>query len=290
MDLSDLRIFTAVIEEGGITRAAERLHRVQSNITTRVRQLEEELGVPLFIREGKRLHLAPAGQILQDYAGRLLSLAEEAKEAVHDSTPRGLFRLGSMESTAAVRLPKPLARFNDLYPEVKMELSTGNPTQLATALLSGEIDAALMSEPVASVKFETLVAFEEEPVIVTARNHASLEGPDGTPGTILVFEHGCPHRRELEGWYAARGEAPERIIELASYHAMLGCVLAGMGAALLPKSVLTTFPESKRLRIHKLQPGQDSLRTLLVWRKGAASPKVTALVEILGSGKQKTTD
>src|SRR5262245_10883722 len=105
MDLGDLRIFVAVAREGGITRAAERLHRVQSNITTRVRQLEQELGVALFIRSGKRLHLAPAGQVLLGYAERLIDLAREAREAVQDAMPRGPFRLGAMESTAAVRLP-----------------------------------------------------------------------------------------------------------------------------------------------------------------------------------------
>ncbi len=281
MDLSDLRIFKAVVEEGGITRAAERLHRVQSNVTTRIRQLEEDLGVPLFLREGKRLHLAPAGLILRDYADRLLNLAEEAREALYETTPRGLFRLGAMESTAAVRLPKILADFNKLYPDVELELRTGNPTQLSTALLAGELDAALMAEPVAVSRFDSLVAFEEEPVIVTARDHASLKGPKGTPSSILVFEHGCPHRRQLESWYAARGETPERIVELGSYHALLGCALAGMGAALLPRSVLSTFPESKRLKVHKLQPGEDRLRTLFVWRKGASSPKVKALAELL---------
>src|SRR3954469_10817570 len=101
MDLSDLRIFTAVVREGGVTRAAEKLKRVQSNVTTRIRQLEEDLGVDLFLREGKRLHLAPAGQVLLGYADRLLALAEEARGAIRDPRPRGLFRLGAMESTAA---------------------------------------------------------------------------------------------------------------------------------------------------------------------------------------------
>ena len=105
MDLSDLLIFSTVVREGGVTRAAERLHRVQSNVTTRIRQLEEDLSVALFIREGKRLHLAPAGQILLGYAEQLLALADEARGAIHDPRPRGTFRLGSMESTAAVRLP-----------------------------------------------------------------------------------------------------------------------------------------------------------------------------------------
>src|ERR1700710_3322396 len=104
MDLSDLSIFSAVVREGSVTRAAESLHRVQSNVTTRIRQLEEDLSVALFIREGKRLHLAPAGQVLLGYAERLLALAEEARGAVHDEQPRGTFRLGAVENTAGGRL------------------------------------------------------------------------------------------------------------------------------------------------------------------------------------------
>src|ERR1700739_1689943 len=102
MDLSDLRIFTTVVREGGITRAAERLNRVQSNVTTRIRQLEEDLDVSPLIREGKRLHLAPPGQALLGYAERLLALADEARAALKDPRPRGVFRLGAMESTAAI--------------------------------------------------------------------------------------------------------------------------------------------------------------------------------------------
>ncbi len=282
MELSDLRIFAAVVEEGGITRAAERLHRVQSNVTTRVRQLEEELGTALFIREGKRLHLSPAGRTLLDYTDRLLALSEEAVAAVQDDSPRGLFRLGAMESTAAVRLPAVLTLYSERQPEVTLELHTGNPTQLSTALLSGGLDAAFVAGPVASEKFEAVEVFEEEVVIVTAANHPPIDKADSRPKTVLVFEHGCPHRRRLEAWYGERGDLPERTIELGSYHAMLGCVVAGMGAALLPKSVLTTFPESRRLRTHVLDGPRGVLPTLLIWRKGAHSPKIEALATILG--------
>src|ERR1700738_1952563 len=95
MDLSDLRIFSTVVRAGGVTRAAQRLHRVQSNVTTRIRQLEEDLAAPLFIRQGKRLHPAPSGQVLPGYADRLLALADEARAAVQDPRPRGIFRLGA---------------------------------------------------------------------------------------------------------------------------------------------------------------------------------------------------
>ena len=84
MELSDLRIFRAVVDEGGITRAAEKLLRVQSSVTTRIKQLEQDLGTPLFLRQGKKLHLTPAGHTLVDYAQRLQALAEEARNAVQD--------------------------------------------------------------------------------------------------------------------------------------------------------------------------------------------------------------
>ncbi len=281
MDLSDLRIFAAVVRHGGVSRAAEQLHRVQSNVTTRVRQLESELNVQLFVREGKRLHLAPAGKILLDYAERLLALAEEARGAVQDSRPRGTFRLGAMESTAAVRLPAPLTEYNRRYPDVVLELRTGNPTQLASAILAGELDAALVAEPIADAPFEKVAAFDEEPVIVASADHPPITTNGDLPKTIIVFEHGCPHRRRLEAWYEKRGQMPERVVELGSYHAMLGCVVAGMGAALLPRSVLDTFPESKRLSVHSLPRGQDRIPTVLIWRRGACSPNTKALAEIL---------
>ena len=288
MDLSDLKIFSAVVREGGVTRAAEHLHRVQSNVTTRIRQLEEDIGVSLFIREGKRLHLSPAGQILLDYADRLLALADEARNAVQDPRPRGIFRLGAMESTAAVRLPGPVSEYHRLYPEVVFELRTGNPPTLSKAILAGELDAALVTLPIADALFEKIAVFEEEPVIVSAAGTPAIgQGKNKGkkqyfPRTIIAFEHGCPHRKRLEDWYALREQMPERTIELGSYHAMLGCVAAGMGVALLPKSVLTTFPESKRLRIHRLPPGENRADTYLIWRKGAGSPKIQALRDLLG--------
>ena len=286
MDLSDLRIFSMVVRHGGVTRAAERLHRVQSNVTTRIQGLEEDLGVALFIREGKRLHLAPAGQMLLDYADRLLALADEARMAVQDPRPRGVFRLGAMDSTAAVRLPGPLAEYHRLYPDVVLELRTGNPMQLGTAILAGELDAAFVAEPIPDEPFEKAFAFEEEPVIVAVADHPPVGKKGAMPRTIIAFEHGCPHRKRLEDWYAKRGEMPERTIELGSYPALLGCVVAGTGVALLPRSVLSTFPDSKRLSVHALPPGENRAETVLIWRKGAGSPNIQALQQLVSGNKR----
>lgn len=288
MDLSDLTIFSAVVREGSVTRAAERLHRVQSNVTTRIRQLEEDLSVALFIREGKRLHLAPAGQVLRDYADRLLALADEARSAVQDARPRGTFRLGAMESTAAVRLPGLLSEYNRRHPGVVLELRTGNPQVLASAILAGDLDAALVADPIADAPFEKAFAFHEELVIVAPANYPPIGRKGDLPRTVIVFEHGCPHRKRLEDWYASRHEMPARTIELASYHAMLGCIVAGMGISLIPKSVLTTFPERKRLSVHRLPSTENCAQTVLIWRKGAVSANVMALQKMLRASSSKS--
>ncbi|MDI1273442.1 LysR substrate-binding domain-containing protein [Polaromonas sp.] len=285
MELSDLAIFRAVVEAGGVTRAAERLHRVQSNITTRIRQLEEKLGTPLFIREGKRLHLSPAGQVLLDYAQRLLALADEARDAVRDGSPRGALVLGAMESTSAVRLPGPLSDFVRLYPEVKLTLKTGNPQQLAAAVLAGSMDAALVTGPIAKGPFERVPIYSEELVIVASAGHAAITSPTARgaepPRSMVAFEQGCPHRARLEQWYAGKNSMPVQTIEITSYHAMLGCVVVGMGISLVPLSVLATFPERARLSVHPLPPGSDRAQTDLIWRKGAMSPRIRALLEVL---------
>ena len=282
MDLADLRIFRSVVHAGGITRAAEQLHRVQSNVTTRVRQLEDELGVQLFIREGKRLHLSSEGKVLLDYADRLLDLAQEAREALHDAEPRGPLRLGAMESTAAMRLPVPMNEYLRRYPKVSLELRAGNTKELATAVLTGELDVALMAEPFAEAPFEALPIYDEELVIVAPVGHPPIKSPrDARPQAILAFEAGCSYRQRLEAWFAHHGDMPDRIVEISSYHAMLGCVVAGMGISVLPRNVLTTFPDAKLVSVHPLPEGLDRVQTVLVWRKGTLSPKVRALREVL---------
>ena len=97
MDLIALQIFKTVAEAGGITRAAARLHRVQSNVTTRVKQLEASLGVQLFHRRRRRLELSAEGRTLLAYAERLLALSSEARAALSGGTPRGVLRIGSLD-------------------------------------------------------------------------------------------------------------------------------------------------------------------------------------------------
>ncbi len=282
MDLGDLEIFRSVVQAGGVTRAAEKLNRVQSNVTTRVRQLEADLGVQLFIRERKRLHLTSEGKLLLDYAERLLDLAREAREGVRDAKPRGLLRLGAMESTASVRLPVPMNEYMSRYPEVTLELRTDSPRILATAVREGELDAALVAEPIADAPFEKIPMYDEELVIIAGASHPPIKSPRDLKGrNVLAFEVGCPYRQFMDDWFASSGEMSDRIIEMSSYHAMLGCAVAGMGISMVPRIVLKTFPDVKLLSVHAMPPEFNLSPTVFIRRKGAVSPKVSALIEIL---------
>lgn len=283
MELSDLRIFRTVVQAGGVIRAAERLHRVQSNISSRIKMLEEKLGVTLFVREGKRMQLSPSGQILLGYAERLLALADEVHDALQeDAGPRGVLRLGAMESTAAARLPAPLGEFHARHPEVAVELHTGDPRHLTAQVLAGELDAALVAKPVTDRRLATLKIFDEEMVIVADAGHPAINSPkDVQKRTLLAFHPGCPHRSRLEEWFARAGVIPERIVELASYHLILGCAVAGMGVALLPRSVLETYSGRSRLSVHELGAKFRATQILLIWRKEIQPAKIAALIDVL---------
>jgi DNA-binding transcriptional LysR family regulator len=284
MELSDLHVFRTVVEAGGITRAAEKLNRVQSNVTTRIRQLEEQLGVTLFIREGKRLHLSPAGKVMLGYAERLLELAREARESVHDGKPRGLLRLAAPESTSSVRLPTPLSEYCRLYPEVTLELRAANCLQVTSDILTDAIDAGIGVEPLPDAPFEKVPIYQEELVLIAAAGHPPIRSArDAKSQTVLVFEHGCPWRKRLEQWFALTGDTPERMIEITSYHAMLGCVVVGMGISMVPRMVLDTFPEKHRLSVHTLPGELGRAQQVMLWRKGARSPKLDALVELVSN-------
>ena len=280
LDLGALHIFRTVAAEGSVTRAAERLGRAQSNVTTRVRQLEADLGATLFLREGKRMALTPEGQALLAYADRLLALAEEARQAVRPGPPGGRLRLGAMESTAASRLPAPLARLHGQWPDVALELATGATQGLLERLRAHALDAVLVAWPPGQppdAALETLPVFTEELLLVLPAGHPPVQGPQEVqPATLAVFESGCTYRRIAQDWFAPRPHPP-RALELGSYHAILACVAGGGCAGVVPRSVLALTPHATLLHAQPLA----TIDTLLAWRRGYRSAAQDALRHLL---------
>lgn len=282
MELSDLKTLIAVVEQGGITRAAEYLNRVPSSITTRIIQLEDNLGVQLFIREGKRLLVTDKGQLLYNYAKQIVELANEAELQIKSPLPKGKLRIGAMESTAAARLPNLLAKLHLQYPQIDLELTTGTSNSLYEGLLSNQLDAVFIADTPEDDRLDKLGVFKEQLVIVAPKDHSAINTPqDINKKTLLVFKDGCSYRDRLVRWFVEHDVKTERIAELSSYHAILGGVSAGMGVGIVPEAVLKLFPDKQTLSVHKLSKSIGSAITDLVWRKGMLSANISALQSCL---------
>src|SRR5580700_10182675 len=218
VELIDLLTFSTVARNGGITRAAEELNTVQSNVTQRVKALEAEIGTALFERHSRGMTLTGAGRRLLPYAQRMAALSREAVLAARDDgEPKGPLSIGSMETTAAVRLPPLLADFHRRYPAVQLSLRTATTADLVAAVLDGGLDGAFVAGPIEHAELMTSIAFREELVLITARRWTSLAalraGTHESGPTALVFRSGCTYRQRLEqlfsefGWpFAARFE------------------------------------------------------------------------------------
>ena len=266
----DLLIFKTVVETGGIVKAADRLHRVQSNVTTRIKQLEQSVGVPLFFREKKRLHLSPHGEMLLMYADKLLRLADEAKGAVNAGAPNGTLRLGALESTCASRLPTILSEFHRQCPRVRVELKTGTNDFLAAAVAERRLDAAFIASPPAHPDLAFVPLFHERLVLITSLDHRPVRRSTDVAGdTVIAFPNGCAYRRILERWLGPQRVASARVLELSSYHAIVACVASGTGIAMVPESVLATLLTA-RVAQHQIPQVLRNVVTPFVWQRNEA--------------------
>jgi DNA-binding transcriptional LysR family regulator len=281
IDLESLEIFHAVVQEGGIVRAAGKLNRVQSNVTTRIKQLEEKLGLALFRRQGRSLVLSPEGELLLSYAQRLFRLADEAESELRSGKPMGVFRIGSLESTAGSRLAPILSRFHKLYPAVIVELVTGTTGALIQRVTNFEIEAAFVSEPFTAPGLQTAKVFEEELVLITSKEVDDVTKATQLSGsTLIAFANGCSYRKRLEEWLGASGVMPARTLEFGSYQAMIACVAAGTGFALVPRSLLVALKAAGDVRQHEVPARVRRNHTHLVWN-GSPSPALERLQRLV---------
>ena len=282
MDLVQLRMFCAVAETGSVARAAELLHRVPSNLTTRLKQLEEELGAALLIREKQRVRLSPMGHNFLGYAQRILALSEEAISMTRQGEPSGNFALGTMESTAATRLPALLSAYHQRYPAVSLSLITGTSGEIIDHVREGTVAAALADRPEGYDELNSCVAFEEELVLITSSERNRVTCPRDVQGeTFFAFRNSCSYRLKLEEWFREGDAQPGSIMEIHSYHAMIACVAGGAGLAIAPASVLAQISDRTRIKTHPLPEKYGKVSTCLIWRRDAFTPNVKALKELM---------
>ena len=284
MDLTALQIFKSVVEEGGVNKAAAKLHRVPSNVTTRIKQLEEQLGARLFLRIGRRLALSAEGKLLLPLADQLLRLSSEAEAALRNEKPRGTLRIGALESTAASRLPPVLSRYHQLYPDVQIELVTGTSGALVSRVHKQDVEAAFVAEPFNADGLETQTAFVEELVLITPKSFGQVRSAkDIGNRTVIAFSTCCSYRQRLETWLGASKVLPDRVMEFQSYHAIIACVAAGSGLAVVPRAVLELTRADRNVAMTALPARIAKTRTQLVWRREHHSATLDAMKNLFAA-------
>jgi LysR family transcriptional regulator, cell division regulator len=271
MDAADLRVFEAVARLGGMNRAAGELNTVQSNVTQRIRLLEEELATPLFQRHSRGVALTPAGKRLLPYAARVAQLLAEARRAVKDDgTPSGPLQIGSLETTAALRLSPVLASYAAAYPAVDVALTTGTSAELVELVLGHRLEGAFVCGPVQHPELAAEPVFAEELVLVTAPTQKSLDRVLARSDLkIVVLRAGCSYRQRLEEILARRGIVGLRRLEFGTIEGILGCAAAGLGVTLLPRALVDSARRARRIAVHTLPPDEARVETVFIRRRDA---------------------
>lgn len=244
MELIALQTFVAVVDEGGILAASRQLNTVQSNVTSRIHRLEEELGCALFFRKGRGLELAPAGRVLLDYARRIVLLARQTSDAVRQvGISAGELRIGSMETIAALYLPKALRALKATHTQLALRVLTDTSSALTEKVLDHKLDCALVAGPVVHPDMGFDVLIVEELVQIHA------VGTDPVLQPLIVFREGCAYRARALAWQRATGHAVADAMAFGTLEGILGCVAAGLGWTLMPRRVVEQSPHIADLAV-----------------------------------------
>jgi len=300
MESGDLKIFQTVAREGSITKAAAKLGYVQSNVTARIRQLEEELSAPLFYRQSRGVTLTSAGENLLRYADRIVRLLDEAiRSTRYAEKPSGPLSIGSLETTASVHLPSLMLAYHRRYPEVELSLATGHTGDLLRKVLDYELDGAFVVGPAEHPELESFVAFVEELVLIAEPSETDPDALLDKP--LLFFGKGCSHRQRLEAWLAEAKPGPYRIMEFGTLEAIVGGVAAGLGVSLLTRSAVERWeaagdircfpiPEKYRKSVVSFVYRRDVYRTAAFDKFLDALPRAERVNEdVPGAATERTT-
>jgi DNA-binding transcriptional LysR family regulator len=286
VNVADLNVFAAVARYGSITKAARRLNTVQSNVTTRLRLLEEELGVSLFQRHHQGVTLTRSGRDLLPYAHQLDVLLQKARDAVSaNQATRGALRLGSMETTAAARLPALLRKYVPAHRNVDVAIETGTTRTLTQAVLEYRLDGAFVAGPVEVDELAPTRAFMEELVLVSSPEYKSVPSAlaEGKIPKVFVFRVGCSYRQKLERFLAGRGLTLVNQLEMGTLEGIIGCVSAGLGITMMPFSVVESYVKRQEVAVHRLSPADARIETVFITRRDLVrSPALEEFMAMLG--------
>ena len=289
MEVRQLQIFRTLAAELNFTRTAELVHTVQSNVTAQIKALEDELGVPLFDRLGRKVALTDAGRRFLPFAQQALAAMEQGQRAVETGAePSGPLRIGAPESVLTYRLPEVVREYRKRFPLVELMFKPYSDTSLTSKLESGEFDMAIVmmdanpSRRLQSTRLRTerifLIADTSHPLI----RQRAVKPVDLAGQMLLLTETGCGYRAKLDRMLAMQNVRPGNVTEFSSVEAIKQCVAAGMGLGLLPAIVV-----AKELRQHLFKalpwagPSLD-IATHILWHEDKwISPAMAAFQQLM---------
>lgn len=290
MDLRHLATFQAVVKEGSFLRAAEKLEYAQSTVTLHIQQLESELGVQLFERQGKKIQLTEAGRTLQEHAAQMLGCAEVLKQTMADLSggEAGHIRIGSIEPTASERLTPLLVHFCQARPRLRLTLEVAGTCIISKRVATGDLDLGICSPPPAHLGLSFEPLFVEPMALLLPEKHPlataeTVQAKDLPQMSLLLTERSCAYREVVEKALLKQGANPYSGIEISSIEALKRAVQGGLGIAVVPVLAATPPPPGTVLReIPKLEVG---LSVGIIYRADGKLP--TRSLEILLSDLRK---
>jgi DNA-binding transcriptional LysR family regulator len=289
MELRQLEYFIAVASEMNFSRAAQRVHVVQSALSTSVGKLEKELGIELFDRSKQQIKITPAGEIFREHARRVIQTARLAKDSMSDYRGEltGTVELGSLVSSGTIDVPKILGEFHRTYPHVRIRLrqsQTGSMTYLSS-IADGSLDLALVSVPDRfPARIEMQLLAQEPMVFVCLPDHHLAQRdcvaiPELADEDLIGFPADFGLRRLVEGAFAAAGLTARTPYEVPlEYSVAAGLVRHGLGTIFMPASEARRFPDLRAVEVRPAVMWTIYLASAEQAQIGPASVKLAELL------------
>ncbi|HGM6825324.1 TPA: LysR family transcriptional regulator, partial [Serratia marcescens] len=266
MKLSQLKFFCTVVEHKTIAAAARELHCVPSNVTLRLRELEESLGGELFFRDKNRLYVNPKGRLFYQQARDIVAQAERSKQLFAGEHQRGLLNLGALDFSLVSHLPARIARLRRLQPHLHINVLSRDSLVLERMLIDSDLDLAITDGPIEHPLLASQKAFDERLVLLMPADAGEPDAATLAPLEFYTFSRECSFRLKVDHWLASRGLKPRMTLEMESYAAMAACVQAGCGVACVPGSLLPLILPAPGLKV--VEMGEEGLSDLyFVWRR-----------------------
>ncbi|RXM50601.1 MULTISPECIES: LysR family transcriptional regulator [unclassified Chryseobacterium] len=269
MNTNDLKIFEAVAETGSFTKAASMMFTVQSNVTARIKSLEDEFDAKLFSRTSRKVELTSEGMILMQYCKQIQHLVEEAKHNIRSGENiRGCLKIGCIETTMILKAPEILKTFEEKYPNIELEFKSDTRDSLIAGVLDYSLDAAFVSAPIIANGLEKINIKEEQLVILTSSKGPQLQTLlTKTPLKIVVFDDGCIFRERFESWLSHKGVMNYKSTVLNSFEGIINFVEAGLGISILPEEIVSKYYSGREIKTYGLNKQLGTMNTVLAFRK-----------------------